>query len=178
MPTRSTKVVALVMMFVGAIVPARAQLFKPEMKVPNGEHLSAARKMTEGVFAKLKAGKTEDLAKWIVNEVGGSWDASTKISKTNDFRSKMEIILVSPPAGVYGKLDGYDLIDESYLPGSDRYFRMVYISYHEGAPMIWEFRFYVKPDGEVAVHQLQWSEKNPFEFMSTGDMLLPRWYDD
>ena len=147
------------------------------MKVPNAEALSEARKVVSDLFTKLKEGKSEEIAKWMVSQVGSAWDASTKIQKTNDFRSRMDIILVGPPDGIYGKLDGYDLIDESYLPGSNRYFRLTYIAYHEGAPMIWEFRFYANPGGRAAIHQLQWSETNPFEFMSTSDMLLPRWYD-
>jgi len=84
---------------------------------------------------------------------------------------------MSPPQSSYGKLDGYDLMDESYLPGSVRYFRLTYISYHEGAPLIWQFRFYVKPNGKIALNYITWSEKNPFEFLSTSDMLLQFWFD-
>ena len=91
----------------------------------------------------------------------------------NDFKSKLDLVITSPPVTPYGKLSGYDLIDEAYLPNSNRYFRLVYISYHEGAPLLWEFRFYVKPDGKIALNYIVWSEKNPFEYMSNAEMTFP-----
>jgi len=154
-----------------------AQTTRPQIKRPAEEVIANARKMMEELFADLKAGKSEKIAKWMIDQIGYAWDASTKLQNMNEYKSKLDIILLSPPANAYGKLDGYDLLDESFLPGSDRYFRLTYISYHEGAPLIWEFRFYVKPDRKVALNYIGWSEKNPFEYISTSEMLLQLWYE-
>ncbi|MCG8607294.1 hypothetical protein MJD09_20220 [bacterium] len=72
------------------------------------------------------------MAEWMVDQLGYAWDASTKLQNKNEYQSKIEIILLNPPANAYGTMDGYDLIEESYLPGSNRFFRLTYISYHEG----------------------------------------------
>lgn len=141
----------------------------------SGEAVAAGRKMVATLFANLKEGKTEDIARWIVSEVGYALDAPSKVKNTNEYKSKLDIVLISPPASAYGKLDGYDQINEAYLPGSSRYFRLSYISYHEGAPLLWEFRFYVTPNGKVSLNHLSWNEKNPFEYLSTSDMLLTHW---
>lgn len=154
-----------------------AQTVPARVKAPNAEATSAAYKIAEGVFAKLKDGKTEDIAKTLAEHVGRAWDASTRVKNMNDYKSKLDMISISPPEGAYGKLSGFDLIEETSLPGSDRYFRLTYISYHEGAPLIWEFRFYVKPDGKVTLNSCAWSDKNPFEYLSTPDMQLSRWYE-
>ena len=152
-----------------------AQGFKPELKPPTAVALTAARKMCTALFENLKAGKTQDIADWIMSQLGYTYSEADKITNRNNFKSKLDLVLAGPPASAYGKVDGYDLIDEAYLPGTGRYFRFVYISYHQGAPLIWELRFYVKPDGQVALHYITWSEKNPFEYMSTSDMRLPSW---
>jgi hypothetical protein len=146
------------------------------MKMPTGKALAEAHKMGEELFRRLKLGENEQIAKWLVAEIGYAWDATTKIENMNEFKAKLDIIQVSPPASSYGALSGFDLIEESYLPGSDRYFRTTYISYHEGAPLIWELRFYVKPDGRIALNYITWSEKNPFEYLSTAAMQVERWY--
>ncbi|MDP9339141.1 MAG: hypothetical protein M3P45_09765 [Acidobacteriota bacterium] len=152
-------------------VPLRLmpQSVKQELKTPAPEALVAARKACTDVFSNLAAGKSEDIAAWITNEIGYTRDAASKISLKNDFKSKLDLVLASPPVTPYGKLSGYDLIEETYLPHSNRYFRLTYISYHEGAPLIWEFRFYVKPDGKVALSYIVWSEKNPFEYISSPE---------
>jgi len=155
---------------------AAAEVVKPKNMVPSATVVSAAYKMAESVFASLKEGKTEEIAKWLVDQVGPSWDAQTKVKNSGDYRTKLDMILVSPPGGTYGKLDSFDLIEESALPGTDRYFRLTYITYHEAAPLLWEFRFYVKPDGKLALKYCGWSDKNPFEYLSTTDMQIQRWY--
>ena len=157
-------------------VMASAQAVPPQMKMPTGVALSAAHKMAEQLFTNLKAGDSEKIAKWIVDQLGFTWDAATKVNNMNDYKSKMDIIKISPPQGSFGALGGYDLIEESYLPGSDRYFRTTYISYHEGAPLVWEFRFYVKPDGSVSLSFIGWNPGNPFEYLAKPDMQLERWY--
>jgi hypothetical protein len=156
--------------------PSLGQAVPPQMKVPSGQSLARAHKMAEQLFENLKNGKSQAIAQWIADEIGYAWDASTKIQKLNDFKAKLDIVGVSPPASSYGKLGGYDLIEESYLPGSDRYFRTTYISYHEGAPLIWEFRFYVNPKGKVTLNYITWNTDNPFEYLATPDMQLERWY--
>jgi hypothetical protein len=154
---------------------AHAQLFKPELKVPKADALSAARKTCTDMFAKLKDGQSEAIAAWIVEQVAFSRDEASKLNLKNDFRSKLELVLANPPVSPYGTLAGYDLVDEAYVPGSDRYFRLTYMTYHQRAPLLWEFRFYVKPDGVVSLHYISWNETNPFEFLATSDMMLPRW---
>lgn len=153
-------------------LPTVAQSPKQETKTPNPEALSAARKACTDLFTNLATGKTEEIATWIANEIGYTRDPANRIILKNDFKSKLDLVITSPPVTPYGKLSGYDLIDEAYLPNSNRFFRLVYISYHEGAPLIWEFRFYIKPDGKVALNYIVWSEKNPFEYMSNTDMLF------
>jgi len=156
-------------------LPVRAGVSSIDSKQASGEAVAQARKMVTSLFTNLKEGKTEDIAKWIVAEIEYAQDAATKVKNTGEFKSKLDIISLSPPEGTYGKLDGFDEIDEAYLPGSSRYFRLTFLSYHEGAPLTWEFRFYVKPDGKVALHYISWSEKNPFEYLSSGDMLVTHW---
>ncbi len=170
---------SVILIVVLMILPifAQNQQFVPLIKPPKPESLKSAREMVDNLFADLEAGKSQKIAEWITDQVGYTWDASTRVQKINEFKSQLDIVMISPPASSYGELDGYDLIDESYLPGSDRYFRLTYLSYHEGAPLIWEFRFYVKPDGKTTLNAIQWDDKNPFEYMSTVDMLLNRYYD-
>src|SRR5713226_9401819 len=114
-----------------------AQSFKPGVKTPSLEALTAARKACADLFSNLAAGKTEEIATWITNELGYTRDPASKMTLRNDFKSKFDLVTASPPVTPYGKLSGYDLIEEAYLPNSNRYFRMIYISYHEGAPLIW-----------------------------------------
>lgn len=175
MTNRRTVAVGLVVVF---LLPTltRAQLGRARLVTPNAEHVAAAYKLADGLFANLKAGKNEEIAKWMVEQIGYAWDAGTKIKNANDYKSKLDMILLSPPAGSYGKMSGYDLIEETSLPGTDRYFRLTYLSYHEGAPLVWEFRFYVKPDKTLALSSCGWTDKNPFEYLSSADMQLLRWY--
>lgn len=174
---RRAPIAAAVLLMALAPWPGRAVSFRSEVVPPPEKILNAARNMVHDLFKNLKEGKTEEIASWIVSEVGFAWDAPKKISSRNDFKSKLDIVLVSPPESSYGKLHGYDLIDEAFLPGSSRYFRFAYLSYHEGAPLIWEFRFYVQPDETVTLHYVSWNDSNPFEYLSRSDMLLNRWYE-
>lgn len=166
----------LVLLSMMSFTPIFGQAVPPQLKMPSGQSLSRAHKMAEQLFENLKAGKSQEIAQWITDEVGYAWDATTKIQKMNDFKAKLDIIAVRPPASSFGKLGGYALIEESYLPGSDRYFRTTYISYHEGAPLIWELRFYVNPDGKLTLNHIGWNSDNPFEYLATPDMQLERWY--
>jgi hypothetical protein len=149
---------------------ATPQSSKQAAKTPSPEALAAAHKASTEVFSKLSAGKSEEVAAWIADEIGYTRDPASKITLKNDFKNKLDLIMTSPPVTPYGKISGYDLISESYLPNSSRYFRLIYISYHEGAPLIWEFRYYVKQDGKIVLNYIQWSETNPFEFIAKPEI--------
>jgi|OpeIllAssembly_1097287.scaffolds.fasta_scaffold20514_2 hypothetical protein len=144
-------------------------------KTPKQVYLDSAKKMAKGLFDDLKNGEHKKIAEFIVENLGKTWDESKKIQTRNDYLGKFEIISLRPPKGVYGDLTGYDLIEEGFLLGSDRYFRHTYLTYHEGSILIWEFRFFVDVKGAVTLHYIGWSDKNPFEYMSTSDMLLPKY---
>jgi len=101
----------------------------------------------------------------IVEETGYYLDKSEKEKTKNEYKANLNKIFVEPPKGKYGICYGYN------LPGSNRYFRSYYISYHSGAPLIWEFRFYIRPKGELSLNHISWSEKNPFECFSSLDLI-------
>ncbi len=146
-------------------------------KVPKQEYLDEAKKIARTFFENYENKNHKANADYIVKSLGQNWDESKRISERNDYLAKFEIISLRPPKGVYGELDGYDLIEQGFLKGSDRYFRHTYIGYHEGSILLYEFRFYVNNKQKVTLHYIGWSEKNPFEYMSTPDMLLPK-YDN
>ena len=171
----SVRVVSMILFLALVGTNVEAQLFRAETKVPNAEVLSAARKLAEKVFADLEKGDTDSIAAWISSELFFHQSEINQKQKRDEFKSKLELLAIGPPAGFYGKIDGYDLLDEAYLPGSDRYFRFVYVSYHQAAPLMWEFRFYVKPGNKLALNYITWEPANPFEYLATGDMRLPHW---
>ncbi len=144
-------------------------------KVPKLEYLKAAKKIASDFFERLKDKQHEANADFIIEHLGRAWDESKRISERNDYLNKFQLISIKPPKGVYGDLDGYDLIEQGFLRGSDRYFRHTYMGYFEGNYLIFEFRFYVNSAEEVTLDYIGWSEKNPFEYMSTSDMLLPKY---
>jgi hypothetical protein len=143
-------------------------------KTPSRESLADAHKACGDFLQHLSSGNTEEAARWISSELGYAQDDDGRQQMLETFRNKLDALLVTPPASPYGRISGYDLVDESYLPNSTRYFRLIYITYHEGAPLLWEFRFYVRPEGHVALENVEWSEKNPFEYMSAPDKLYPK----
>jgi hypothetical protein len=161
----------------GQTAPSGTQSSRAAGKTPSREALYEAHKDCADLFGNLANGNTEEAARWIASEVGYTRDDDGKAAMRDDFKSKLDAVIASPPDSPYGKLSGFDLLDEAYLPNSARYFRLVYISYHEGAPLVWQFRFYVKPDGRVALESVEWSEKNPFEYMATPEMLYPKVVD-
>jgi hypothetical protein len=167
----------ILLLLASTCLSVQAQIHRHSDRKPTQEAIQAAYKLADQVFTNLKVNKTQEVADWMVAEIGKTWDASTKLRNTNEYKSKLDAIAISPPAGTWGKLDGYDLIDETYLPGSDRLFRLVYISYHEGAPVLWEFRFYVTNTRDVTLNALAWIVKDPFEFLAEGRMLVNRFYD-
>ena len=163
-----------VSMFIASSLTAQTSAINT--RPPDSAIIEKGKDMAVNVFKSLREGKSEAIADWIVEQVGYNWDASTKVQKKGEFKSKLDILLLEPPASPYGSIDSYDLIDESYLPGSNRYFRLIYISYHVGAPLVWEYRYYVKPGGELSLHSIGWNEGNPFDYLSTPDKLLTLWY--
>lgn len=144
-------------------------------KTPNNDHLDQGKSIAKNFFENLKNKRHTENADYIVNNLGSTWDESKKITERNSYLSKFEIISMKPPKGVYGDLNGFDLIEEGFLKGSDRYFRHTYLGYFDESFLIFKFRFYVKTDGKITLHYIGWSENNPFEYMSTSDMLLPRY---
>ena len=147
-------------------------------KTPSRESLADAHKVCGEFLGYLSTGNTEEAARWISSELGYAQSDDERQQMQDSFRNKFDALLVTPPASPYGRLSGWDLVDESYLPNSTRYFRLIYITYHEGAPLLWEFRFYVRPEGHVALENVEWSEKNPFEYMSAPDKLYPKIVQD
>lgn len=147
-------------------------------KSPKKAYRESAKQMAKGIFENLQNNEHRAIADFIVENIGYSWNESKKITERNDYLSKLEIISMKPPMGVFGDCFGYDLIEEGFLTGSDRYFRHSYLSYHDGSILVWEFRFYVNKDDKVTLHYIGWSDKNPFEYMSTPDMVLPYYRTD
>lgn len=144
-------------------------------KTPKRAYLEQAKAISKNIFTKLENGEHREIANFIVDNLGQTWDESKRINERNDYIGKFEIISLDPPKGIYGKINGFDLIDEGFLLGSDRVFRHTYITYHEGSSLLWEFRFYVNSNEKVTLNYIGWSEQNPFEYMSTPDMLLTRY---
>ncbi len=122
-------------------------------------------------FDDLKNKRTEKIARMIVEETGYYLDEDTKEKTKNDYRTKLDSIFIEPPNGRYGDFYEYNLINTSYLPGSNKYIRLYYISYHLGTPLTWEFRFYIRPKGDLSLNHISWNEKNPFDCFSSPDLI-------
>src|ERR1035438_10323633 len=88
--------------------PAAAQSTKQENKTPSPEALTAGRKACTDLFNNLAAGKTEEIAAWIANEIGYTRDPASRMTLKSDFKSKLDLVITSPPITPYGKLSGYD----------------------------------------------------------------------
>lgn len=138
-------------------------------KTPKPEIIQAANGIAKVFFDDLKNKRHEKLTDFIIESVGYNLDTAEKAKMRIEFIEKFEIISTAPPRGTHGQMSGYDLIDESYVPGSDRYFRHTYMTYHEGNVVLWEFRFYVDKDQKVLLNYIGWSDNNPFEYLSTPD---------
>ena len=144
-------------------------------KTPTEQSLKEANKIVKTFFENLKNKNHEKNVDYIVENIGFTWDESKKISTRNEYLNKFQIMDIKPPKGFYGDFQGFDIIDQGVLPGSDRYFRNTYLAYFEQSVLIFEFRFYVTQDKKVRLNYIGWSEKNPFEYMSTADMLFSRY---
>lgn len=170
---KSTILLSVVLtLFICLNADAQASMAK---KTPKMEELKQADAIAKRFFELLKKNEIKALSEYIVEGLGSSWDDTKKIQARNDYTSKFEMIALRPPKGVYGIFDGYDMIEQGFLFGSDRYFRNTYIGYFEESVLLFEFRFYVNSKNKVMLNYVGWSDKNPFEYMSTSDMLLPKY---
>jgi len=66
---------------------AFAQSPKAESKKRSPELLAAACKASTDVCTKLSAGKTEEVATWIANEIGYTRDPANKMTLKGDWRA-------------------------------------------------------------------------------------------
>ena len=145
-------------------------------KKPSNETIKKAKEISVNFFQSLKNGELEKNADFIVNSIGSSWDETKKINEKGDYLKKFQIISLDPEqGGIYGVIDNYDLLDIGFLKGSDRYIRLVYIGYHPGAVLMYEFRYYLNPKKELKLQYIGWSESNPFEYMSTSDIIMTKY---
>ena len=133
--------------------------------------------VADSVFARLENEEPDELAEWIVNQTGYMLDGAERLQKINEFRTQFGTILLPPPEGPVGAIEGYELLQEDSLPSSDRYFRLVYLSHHQRAPLIWEYHFYITSTGEVLLNLFLFNGGNPFDYLSTSDMLLNQYYN-
>lgn len=130
----------------------------------------------DSIFAHLKEGQGDMLANWITDQVHSGASGTSRMEQVNKFKSQFSMITQGSPESPFGEIDGYDLIQKSRLPGTDRYFRLTYMTYHREAPLVWEMHFYVRPDGETGLNYIQFNGKNPFTYMTTSDMLIENYY--
>lgn len=145
---------------------------------PNPEWVEDAKGIVQdSVFARLERNEPNELATWLADALHTPTSGTPKMQQENNFRSSLQMVTQNPPDGPFGSLDGYDVLQESHLPGTNRYFRLTYMTYHQEAPLVWEFHFYVTPEENVRLTYFQFNGENPFAYMSTSDMLIERYYD-
>jgi len=133
--------------------------------------------VADSIFARLKAGQSESLAEWVTDQVHTEASGNSRMQQLNEFRSSFDMIAQGPPESPFGEMVGFDLLQESALPGTDKYFRLTYMTYHQEVPLVWEVHFYVKPDGNPSLTMIRFDGQNPFSYMTTPDMLIERYYD-
>lgn len=140
-------------------------------------HLERAKEiLATELFARLEAGEADALAEWVTEQTHSEVSGTTRMQSLNQFQSQFRMILNGGAGSPFGAMDGYDLIQQSTLPGTNRYFRLLYMSYHQGAPLLWEVHFYVKPDDDLAITLFQFNGQNPFAYLTSPDMLIERYY--
>lgn len=156
-----------------AAMPATGQ----HIQRPDQLHLDQARAIVaDSVFQRLSDKHADELAVWVIEQIHTDASGTTRTQLLSEFQSQFRLIVDDGPTNPFGELDGYDLLQEVALPGTKRYFRLLYMTYHQRTPLVWEFHFYVKPDGDLALTFLHFTGGNPFEYMSTSDMLIERFY--
>lgn len=150
----------------------------PNYQRPNPEIVEQAKTIAaDSVFTRLEAGKADELAEWVTDQVHSEASGTSRMQQLSQFQSQFRMIAQGPPQSPFGEMIGYDLLQESHLPGTNRYFRLTYMSYHQQAPLVWEMHFYVKPDDTPAMTYIQFNGQNPFAYMTTPDMLIENYYD-
>lgn len=144
---------------------------------PDRELVAKARAtVVDSVFARLDAGEADELSEWLVDQIHTDASGNTREEQLAQFLSQFRMIVKDEPNNPFGKLDGYDLLQEAALPGTHRYFRLTYITYHTRSPLIWEFHFYVTPEEDLSMVLFNFSSHNPFDYMSTPDMYMQELY--
>ena len=142
------------------------------LNTPKKEYIDAAKVIASQIFDDLQKGLITKVVDNVIDEIGFSWDDSRKMTARNQYLSTLNIIFMKSPKGSYGNLEGYDLIEVGLIPGSSRYFRHIYMTYHENNVLIWQFRFYVNSAGKVKLNYIEWSDKNPFEYLGSSEMFI------
>lgn len=145
---------------------------------PNPELVEEAKSVVkDSIFARLRTGEVEALAEWLTDQVHSPASGTPRMKQLNQFRSEFQMIAQNPPDSPFGDMDGYSLLQESHLPGTSRYFRLTYMTYHQEAPLVWEVHFYVTPDESPVLTFVQYNGQNPFSYMTTPDMLIEEYYN-
>lgn len=157
--------------------------------VPTGAHaqgmngpelgaLEAAKGIVaDSIFARLEAGEADALAEWITDQLHSEASGTSRLQQLSNFQSQFRMIAQGGPKTPFGQMEGFDMIQKTALPGTDRYFRLVYLTYHESIPLVWEFHFYVRSGGDVKLSYFKFDGKNPFEYLSTPDMFIENYYE-
>jgi hypothetical protein len=143
------------------------------LNTPKNECIDAAKVIASQIFDDLQKGLITKVVDNVIDEIGFSWDETRRITARNQYLSTLNIIFMnSPKVSSYGNLEGFDLIEVGFIPGSSRYFRHIYMTYHENNVLIWQFRFYVNSKGKVKLNYIEWSDKNPFEYLGAAEMFI------
>ena len=154
-----------------------ASLSAQSIQPVDSEYIERAKDiLATELFARLEAGETDELAEWVTEQTHSEVSGTTRIQSLNQFQSQFRMILTGEMDTPFGAIDGYDIIQVSTLPGTNRYFRLLYMSYHQRAPLLWEVHFYIKPNDELSITYFQFDGQNPFSYMTTSDMLIEQYY--
>jgi hypothetical protein len=129
------------------------------------------------VFARLQAGEAEALAEWVTDQVHSEASGTSRMQQLNKFKSQFNMVVEGGPQSPFGEMVGYDLLQESALPGTDRYFQFTYMTYQQEIPLVWEMHFCVTPEEKPMLTYIRFDGQNPFSYMTTPDMLIERYYD-
>lgn len=132
----------------------------------------AAQRQIAEFFDLLKAGRGDRAAIWAVEQVGAEWTAARRNQTIDQARPWMNELVATTTEGGIGRLEGAELIQVNRLPGTERYFRLFYMSHHTSAPLTWEFSYYVRPDGHLSLKCVSWSDENPFRLLSSREARL------
>lgn len=173
LPMRTLSALTLLVIVLGSGA-ARAQTIQP----PDRVLLERAKGIVaDSIFARLEAGQADELAEWVTDATHSEASGVTRLQQFNQFQTQFRMMTEEATNSPFGKMEGYDLLQEVALPGTDRYFRLTYMSYHQELPLVWEIHFYVRPDRTLSIPYLQFNGQNPFTYLSTPDMLIERYYN-